>query len=836
MASPFTVFRRNQKIMLAVITVAAMFAFVFLDPLARYIGRNTQRADTVAVETRYGNLRESDLYSLRQTRKIVEEFVRRLVETAIMGLVEKKVVDPRQISIEMEINQALRFTVRSKPGTEEAAVETFVLARRAEQMGIVVSDNSINEFLKRITFDSLTSDQIAQIIAQLKPQGLPMSQGRLFDALRTELLAAEFTQMFEVGLAATPPAQRWDYFERVNRRASVELLALPVANFLSEVPDPKNAELREFFDKHKERIQQPGSPEPGFKQPKKAAFQYFKADYDKFVERAEAQVTDEQIQEFYEKNKHTRFRETQLPPESETPATKPQTPAGKENAAPGKENAAPGKENKPPQADAGQPAAPAAVKPESAAAPPASPAAVPDAKPAAPGTPAPTPAPKAEPEKSPNSAAVRRPSGASIRLISAPETLLAQEKPPAPEPPAAKAPAAPPAAVPPAAAPAATTPGSPPSEKPTAEAAPPVKAEALPTVPATEKPATEQKPAADQTKTEPAAPPVKYEPLEKVKGVIRKDLARTEARRQIDKALDELELAMRHYSDDLVLYESQGEPETKGAPPTPLDFAGLAKLYGVTAHETDLISAEEARDETDIGRSYIRIPDPRSRFGERLQSFDEVAFDDGLLKNKPVRSEDISANFLFWKTRSTEEQVPDFDKVRPQVLRAWKMIAARKVAQEKAEKYLAEAKRDKATLEETFGKQPELKVIKPPMFSWMTMGNVPRDPSANRPRLSEVSGVDQPGDEFLKTVFELSPGEFGVAINHPETVVYVVHLLSFDRALDSLFQQFGSEPFQMYRAVGLGDMERAYRSWISNLMTEAKVHWEREPFVERNRS
>ncbi len=293
---------------------------------------------------------------------------------------------------------------------------------------------------------------------------------------------------------------------------------------------------------------------------------------------------------------------------------------------------------------------------------------------------------------------------------------------------------------------------------------------------------------------------------------------------------------MRLYADDLVLYESQGDSNTKGDPPARLDFAALAKQYGATAHETDLISAEEARDATDIGRSYVRVPDPRSRFGERLQFFDELAFDDTLLKYKPVKSEDINANYLFWKTKSTEEQVPDFDKVRPQVLRAWKMIAARKIAQEKAEKYMAEAKRDQATLEETFGKQPELKVIKPPMFSWMTLGNVPRDPSANRPRLSEVPGVDQPGDEFMKTVFGLNPGEFGVTMNHPETAVYIAHLLSFDRALDPLFEQFAREPFQMYRVVGSSDMEKAYRSWISGLMTEAKVHWEREPALERNRS
>ena len=41
MASPFTVFRRNQKILLAASTVMAMFAFVLGDPMMKYFGRHT---------------------------------------------------------------------------------------------------------------------------------------------------------------------------------------------------------------------------------------------------------------------------------------------------------------------------------------------------------------------------------------------------------------------------------------------------------------------------------------------------------------------------------------------------------------------------------------------------------------------------------------------------------------------------------------------------------------------------------------------------------------------------------------------------------------------------
>jgi hypothetical protein len=149
MASPFSVFRRNQKIMMAVVTVAAMFAFVILDPLMKYVGRGAERTDPIVVETRYGGLHESDLQSLRQTRRTVEIFVQQMVQASVEGLAQQKQIDPRQISMAMEfqLNQTRRYFIRSKQNSEEAAVETYVLAKRAEQLGIVVSDVAINDFL-----------------------------------------------------------------------------------------------------------------------------------------------------------------------------------------------------------------------------------------------------------------------------------------------------------------------------------------------------------------------------------------------------------------------------------------------------------------------------------------------------------------------------------------------------------------------------------------------------------------------------------------------------------------------------------------------------------------
>ena len=41
----------------------------------------------------------------------------------------------------------------------------------------------------------------------------------------------------------------------------------------------------------------------------------------------------------------------------------------------------------------------------------------------------------------------------------------------------------------------------------------------------------------------------------------------------------------------------------------------------------------------------------------------------------------------------------------------------------------------------------------------MTIGSVAFDPSANQPRLSEVHGVQSPGEEFMEAVFNSTPDQ-----------------------------------------------------------------------------
>ncbi|MEX2113510.1 MAG: hypothetical protein WD845_10005 [Pirellulales bacterium] len=808
MASPFAVFRRNQKIMIAVLGVAAMIAFVFLDPLTQYLGQGQAADNPVVVETRYGNYKESDLMAIRETRELVDAFLVRAAEATIDAQIEKGQFDARMRQQMVEnwyMTWRQRLMTRSAQGPEAAAVETMILAGRAREMGMVVSDQTINDMLAELTFDALTSNQLLSIINSLHA-GQRVSPARLFEAIRTELLASNLGLMFQVSTVDFPPAQKFEFFSRLNRQAKAEVVPLAVVDFTSQVKNPSDEVLKKFFDKYKNDFPNAQSPEPGFKEPPRAAFQFFKADFVKLTEEMKAKVTDAEIGEYYEKNK-AQFLALDLPeePADDKPADAPAEQKADE----------PAPEGEPKSEDSKPSEEPAAEAPKSE---PAAPEAAPAEPPAA-EKPAAGDAPK-------ESQSSRRSRGV-LRLVST--TTQAEEAAPATSEPAA-APGEP-AAEPnePAAAPGepAPEPGTQPaSEPPAADAEPAPAAEA----------ASDEKPAADAAAADAKPAEPRYEPLEKVRDQIRDSLAGQKAAERIGEIFDELQSEMRRYADQVDIYNTREETDTTARAPEPFPFAELAKKYAIDAAELPLVSATEISSE-ELGKVARIVADRRSQFGFRRETFPEFAFSESLATYKATVVNDAEGNgFLFWKTKEQEAYVPTLDKARDKVLAAWKMIEARPLARKRAEELAKQADAANKPLKEVFADQPELKVLESGSFSWLTRGNVPENPMGGPVRISEIEGLEHIGNGFMEAVFALPAGTTGVAANEPQDTVYVVRVSEYEPELEQLRDQFAKERPQTYMTVAQTDRYEMYTTWVDNLEKEARIHWVRTPDLARNES
>ena len=173
MASPFSVFRKNQKMWMAGITIMALIAFVFLSgPVKNSFTGPGGRDEPVVRTTKFGNITGGQLQMLTQNRAIFVEFLQTLARS-----------DNKQVA-----SNASRVLQAIGNATFENVVNKWLFAREAEAMGITVDEASIRSFTAELTTGSLGSDDIVKILKGIR-QGV--SAGHLpFDfARRTARLA-----------------------------------------------------------------------------------------------------------------------------------------------------------------------------------------------------------------------------------------------------------------------------------------------------------------------------------------------------------------------------------------------------------------------------------------------------------------------------------------------------------------------------------------------------------------------------------------------------------------------------------------------------------------------
>ncbi len=101
-------------------------------------------------------------------------------------------------------------------------------------------------------------------------RGASVSQDQLFDAIRFEV-AVRYLGRLLYGDAEDfdTPEQRWDFYSRLHRFATIEAMPVEVKNFTAKIAEPADADLQAYFDNYKDQFSIPTNPEPGSKRPRK---------------------------------------------------------------------------------------------------------------------------------------------------------------------------------------------------------------------------------------------------------------------------------------------------------------------------------------------------------------------------------------------------------------------------------------------------------------------------------------------------------------------------------------------------------------------------------------
>ena len=814
--------------MMAVLGIMCMFAFTFtgfMGGLDSFSGGGG-RQNPVAVRTSFGDYRDSDLQDMRRQRNLVKSFLQQAIVLTL---------DPQMRPfLEPRLAQMLDQQMIG-PSTDRALVESRILAREAKREGMVVSDDSITDFLREQTGDQVRGDQLQGILNDLSRNQGVVSKAMLFEALRTELLAEKMQEMFRYSLQSTP-AQRWDFFQRLKRRVRVELAPVAAADLVSKVSTPPEDVARKFFAEYKDREPQPGSPDPGFKIPHRAAFQYFELHYQDFYHPEE--ISAAEISQNYEKFKDTQYLYNEL----QGPGDEDDEEAA-EPAAPEKKPAKKPAEDKKPKADASQKhgngtqpdgqkqheksaSAPKVLESGAAGAPPS----------ADKSQPPKTDKPKAD-KRDQNKPELDKPDdtdedpGASGSSCGSDPQAAADgeepaDKPAEKTPPAStdKTPLAPSAKTPPDAGQGQVSPAAP--DKPDADAAAPPGSDskaagAHVTLPkkSTARPLSNRFLLPNDI-TKGSNP--KYEPRWRAEPKVRKALAGSKAVQQMEKVVLELKGKLRPFVDKYLAWENRKAKEPNLPQPTPPDFQELAKnMRGVTASRIPLSPDYQIAQVPGIGGSQVG--------GQPFVAFAVT----GLKLFSAVESLDNDGNrYLFWKTDDQPSRVPEFNEVRDEVVEVWKLREARRLMLERADALAKKARESKKSLKDALVGEPGVQVSETPAFSWMTGGSAGQFSDRSEPQRSDVPGTVDIGDEFMQKVFDLQVGEVGVAENHPQTVAYVVRMTTSEPRPAVLRDMFAVERFETYQSVAMESNRAFYQQWLRDQMQAFKVVWVRPPYEE----
>ncbi|RMG40137.1 MAG: hypothetical protein D6725_03970, partial [Planctomycetota bacterium] len=355
--SPFKVFRRNQRLLMVLLTGMAMFAFILLDqlisadteslfPLAGalilggafwIIGTQAGRpgryaalgavlgvlvglwlprltAPPPAVATTAGDLTEQDLTRMLQRRRIANQFVQEVYMVAHPPPMANPQHAPQiqQLLYQFWVQRLNRelFDVGGQ-NIREDVVLAFLLRQEAAELGISVGEDAVVSYIRRLGGDALTAERYREIVKRLG-----VGESELLDILREEL-TARLARDLLLPRAIRTPDEYWQDYKKLNVRQQMEVAAVPVQPFAEQLSEPAEAELMAFFEEYKELP--PTATSPGFFQPRKARLAYLEIDAESLLEQA-PQITDEQIVAYYEEHKDDMFRQDVLPETSEQPS------------------------------------------------------------------------------------------------------------------------------------------------------------------------------------------------------------------------------------------------------------------------------------------------------------------------------------------------------------------------------------------------------------------------------------------------------------------------------------------------------------------------------------
>ncbi len=780
MSNPFATFRKNQSAWMAGLVLLALFAFVIAPAIQTMTGAGGGPSGSSEVVVRWdgGKVTAGDVDAMTQRNGNVRRFLTKLAETVIESGGIPKVPG---FSMNPQTGEIQSLGINPSSDPRQVCQDLFMLDY-AEGLGITVDQQSVDEFIKLFCDKRITDPQLLEILQETTNGRLGAFELR--DTIRKQLVNTVASQVAMAGIYAQPPGKTYRDFKKINQTAKVEAFPVVVSDFISQVNgEPTDAEVQAIYDAGSLRAPNPASPEPGFVRLYNANFEYVTADVNQWQDREKAKLTEEELRAEYD-------RRVELG-QMMTPVEQPATPESEAPSAGDADNTAS------PQGDAaseeGQPTATQL------------PAEVPAADAPAGDTPAlELPANGSGDQSSNQNGKVRfvsfqdesaeQPATEGADANAEPDTTVAPTDTVTPE----------------------DSDQSPASDLPPTVVQPPQLGETAAS--------------SDGETNAPAQPQMRVKTFEEAREEIADSLAQQKAAPAMQAAIETLMTEhMQPYFQEYRQYvafrdaDDLSDADRDVEAPKKPDLKALAAAAGLTYAQTSMVDAPTLI-QTPFGQSML------TQAGASGATVAQSAMSKQVTLYRPMQSTyfdqagfaqgrfDIR-QYSFWKTEEKLAYVPELDEIREEVVEAWKVQQARKLAADAAEAIAKKVGSGDNAWSSAIEATEQALLIQAPPFSWYT-------PSAEGLRPTSVRELDMTGNAFMQSVFNANAGSAVVAPNQPQTIYYVTRVLEFGPDEADLLDQFQADPRKAgASAIANSEVQQVMIDWYNNLEQELDVQW-----------
>ena len=833
--NPFSIFRRNQRAWMAGLTLFTMFSFIALGSMLQCVGTRNQGngphyVGDVAKTSTFGTLSYNDFLEYRAEAMRLQAFLENL-----MGAAGEYQGSPTADLI------YLRLQLAVCANNPELLVDRWLIEQYAKKEKLSADDSAVREYLARLVSLNVSSksdsgEQTTNVASYpsdlikrcLRAAGLTESQ--LTEILKGQIAIDRLVRKIDAGIRLAPidnpyanpgtiaqlgfghgslPKSSEDLltaYEALNCALKLKVASFNAGDFVGQVADPTEAQAKAFYEQYKNIEFHPDSATPGFTQPTKLAMELARIE---ITDETLDSISMEDVQKYYDEHKEE-FRI----PKSSSPVADDAPKA--ENV--GIEGETPSLTTTPDEIldslDIPQMDVPAAEEPVQEA---------PATEEQAPAQDAPA---VEEPAKEEGAMTLRQ------------STLLAsyqQEAEPAAEEPAAEAPAEEPAPEAPAEEAANEAPAEEPApEAPAEEAANETPAEE----PAPEAPAEE---AANEAPAEEPAPVTQtdpgFMPLELVESVIRQRIAaeRAEARMsELRNAMQEDFHASQKANDDYnPTFDLKKYAEDNG-----MQYVVTTTKENKDATKPGLVTLDDA-----VVMDVLPTSELSQIFSSAPIKFSPRRVGTYNLEESPTALYNPTKLFYVYRVLESKSQnTPEFDEIKDEVVHAWKMREAAKLAEDAAKAF--KEKVEGGADFDAVAKEMHGNVVETEKFSWFTSSGFYASPSEVREAGVAVEQAARdnveivaPGWDFYEVASSLEKDGLGVVANQPKDRVFVIKVLEKDEVDPANFEKIAGDYSltTVQTQINNARIEKFHNDWIKSLREKAGFEWISIPKVESNR-